>query len=81
MCYFWLVRLYVSMGTSLIDVWCLKLVIGTSLIHVWCIKLVIYLFMLVLKMHCDDCYFSVYKIFGDSGTYVRILCNLWRVRT
>jgi hypothetical protein len=62
MSYLWLVRLYVSMGTSLIDVWCLNLFIYLGL---------------VLKMHCDDYYFLMYKICGNSGTYVRKLRNLW----
>jgi hypothetical protein len=30
-------------------------------------------------MVCDACYFSVYTICGNSGTYVRKLRNLWRV--
>jgi hypothetical protein len=72
LCYVWLVRLYVSIGTSLVDVWCLKLsyiFMPCDKNALWCLLIFSTKSMETLELMC-----------GNSATCGEFGHKLWRLR-
>jgi hypothetical protein len=72
LCYLWLVRLYVSIGTSLVDVWCLKLsyiFMPCDKNALWCLLIFNTKSMETLELMC-----------GNSATCGEFGHKLWRLR-